>query len=217
MGTLIGVLHVAAVGAGATVRTGQEVVAIDADAGCAVVRTADGAAHDAGAVVAGVAPAVLDGLLGRAPQGPPPAGAQLKVNMLLRRLPRLREASWDPAEAFAGTFHVHERYAELEAAHRAAAAGRIPDPLPCETYCHSLSDPSILGPELRAAGAHTLTLFSLQTPASLFADDNDGAREAATRAADCATAEEAEALLKSSLHAAVGDAHFMRELPTLAE
>jgi phosphotransferase system enzyme I (PtsI) len=43
------------------------------------------------------------------------------------------------------------------------------------------------------------------------------AREAAARASDCGTAEEAEALLRASLHAAVGDAHFMRELPSLAE
>ena len=33
---------------------------------------------------------------------------------------------------------------------------RVP---PCELYCHSLTDPSILAPELREAGAHTLTLF----------------------------------------------------------
>ncbi len=28
-------------------------------------------------------------------------------------------------------------------------AGRIPDPLPCEVYCHTLTDRSILGDELR--------------------------------------------------------------------
>src|SRR4051812_4109085 len=153
MGALTDALAGAARAAGATLRTETEVVAIDADARGAVVRTADGVSHDAGAVVANVAPAVLDGLLGRAPSEPAPQGAQLKVNMLLARLPRLKDRSWDPAEAFAGTFHVHEGYAELEAAHRAAAAGSLPDPLPCETYCHSLSDPSILGPQLRAAGA----------------------------------------------------------------
>ena len=30
-----------------------------------------------------------------------------------------------------------------------AAAGQLPDPLPCEAYCHSLTDPSILSPALR--------------------------------------------------------------------
>ncbi|HMC57454.1 MAG TPA: phosphoenolpyruvate--protein phosphotransferase, partial [Gemmatimonadaceae bacterium] len=44
-----------------------------------------------------------------------------------------------------------------------------------------------------------------------------GARDAATRAADSHTAEEAEAILRASLHATVGDAHFMRELPSLAK
>src|SRR6202012_5912682 len=40
----------------------------------------------------------------------------------------------------------------------------LPDPLPCEIYCHSLADPSILSPALRDSAAHTLTLFGLHTP-----------------------------------------------------
>ena len=39
---------------------------------------------------------------------------------------------------------------------------------PCEFYCHSLTDPSILSRELQAAGVHTLTLFALHMPARLF-------------------------------------------------
>ena len=46
-----------------------------------------------------------------------------------------------------------------------AAAGRLPDVIPFEVYCHSLTDPSILGPVERATGLHTLTLFGLHTPA----------------------------------------------------
>jgi phytoene dehydrogenase-like protein len=156
---------------------------VRADGRRAEVLDADGGRHAAGAVLANVAPAVLDRLLGREPAGPAPEGAQLKVNMLLDRLPRLRAPSPAPEEAFAGTFHVHEGYAELASAYAAAAAGRMPDPLPCELYCHSLADPTILGPELRAAGAHTLTLFSLHTPPRLFAADPEGARRAATEAA----------------------------------
>ena len=78
-------------------------------------------------------------------------GAQLKVNMLLTRLPRLRDASVDPAAAFAGTFHINEGYAQLEQAYAAAADGRIPDLPPCEIYCHTLSDRSILGADLAAS------------------------------------------------------------------
>ncbi|GAB4964298.1 hypothetical protein MAHJHV54_49240 [Mycobacterium avium subsp. hominissuis] len=32
-------------------------------------------------------------------------------------------------------------------------AGQVPNPLPCEAYCHSLADPSILSDDLRAAAA----------------------------------------------------------------
>ncbi len=72
--------------------------------------------------------------------------------------------------------------------------GSIPDPLPAEIYCHSLTDPSILGPELRASGAQTLTLFGLQVPHRLIAGrDRDAARaallEAAQRSLDSVLAE----------------------------
>ncbi|MBT7925687.1 MAG: NAD(P)/FAD-dependent oxidoreductase, partial [Micrococcales bacterium] len=39
-----------------------------------------------------------------------------------------------------------------------------------EIYCHSLTDPSILGPDLRALGAQTLTVFALHAPHSLVAN-----------------------------------------------
>ena len=68
-------------------------------------------------VVAGCAPEVLDRLLGLPPADERPEGAQLKVNMLLARLPRLRDGSVAPEEAFTGTFHVNETYDQLEAAY----------------------------------------------------------------------------------------------------
>jgi phytoene dehydrogenase-like protein len=127
-------------------------------------------AASAPVALANVAPAVLAGLLGEPPAEPRPEGAQLKVNMVVRRLPRLASGR-DPREAFAGTLHVDEGYAELEAAHREAASGRLPTRPPSELYCHTLTDPSILSAELRAQGHHTLTLFGLHAPARLFADD----------------------------------------------
>ncbi|WP_448002318.1 phytoene desaturase family protein [Agromyces bauzanensis] len=93
-----------------------------------------------------------------------PEGAQVKVNLLLTRLPRLRDTAVAPEAAFAGTFHINELESQLDAAHRAAARGEIPSPLPCEIYCHTLSDASILDPELAASGAHTLTVFGLHVP-----------------------------------------------------
>jgi phytoene dehydrogenase-like protein len=182
MGAVTDALREAALAAGAELRCGAEATAIEPGA----VRFTDAGGGERVAagdhVLAGVAPAVLDRLRGREPSAPAPEGAQLKVNLLLARLPRLRDESVDPTEAFAGTFHVNEGYAQLEAARARAAAGELPDPVPCEIYCHTLTDPTILGPELRAAGAHTLTCFALQLPARLFAADNDAAREQALRA-----------------------------------
>jgi phytoene dehydrogenase-like protein len=108
-----------------------------------------------------------------------PEGAQLKVNMLLTRLPRLRDGAADPEAAFAGTFHINEGYQQLQDAYAAAAAGRVPRLPPCEIYCHSLSDRSILGPELAATEAQTLTLFGLHMPARLFREDHDEMRDLA--------------------------------------
>ena len=73
----------------------------------------------------------------------------------------------NPADAFAGTFHVNESYAQLQLAYDIASAGVIPDVVPCEVYCHSLTDPTILGDDLRRAGAQTLTCFALQLPERL--------------------------------------------------
>ncbi len=88
--------------------------------------------------------------------------------MVLRRLPRLRDESVTPEQAFGGTLHVNETWTQLDAAYSRAAARALPDPLPCEIYCHSLTDPSILSPALRESGAHTLTVFGLHTPHSVF-------------------------------------------------
>ena len=100
-------------------------------------------------VLSGVTPAVLAELLGE----PAPAlaqGAQVKVNLMLRRLPRLRDETVTPEQAFGGTFHINETLTQLDSRHTSAPPrGEIPDPLPCEIYCHSLTDPSILSPELR--------------------------------------------------------------------
>ena len=175
MGTVSSQLAVAADKRGAELLTDTEVVSVRTDGERAEVVTAGGRTIAARQVFANVAPAVLDLLLGEAPSGPAPEGAQLKVNMLLARLPRLRDPDVRPEQAFAGTFHVNEGYAQLETAYRQAAGGRIPSVAPCEVYCHSLADPSILSPELQAAGAQTLTLFGLHMPARLFRDDPAGA------------------------------------------
>ena len=60
---------------------------------------------------------------------------------------------------------------------REANEGRIPNPAPGEMYCHTLTDPSILSPELQAKGYQTLTLFGLDMPYRLFTEDHDQRKE----------------------------------------
>lgn len=114
---------------------------------------------------------VFAGLLGK-PYRPDPTheGSVFKINMLLRRLPTLKAQGHTAAEAFCGTFHCDEGYEQMKTSYEQAASGILPDKLPCEVYCHTLTDNSILGPGLD--GFHTMTLFGLDTPWSLFEEDN---------------------------------------------
>ncbi len=174
MGAVTGALIDAARAAGVQTRTDARVTSIDPDG---IVRYLhDDVEYTATArhVLANVAPTTLAALLGKTP-GPAPEGAQLKVNMVLRRLPRLRETGLDPKDAFGGTFHINESYQQLASSYEQAAAGLLPTLPPCESYCHSLTDPSILGADENARGMHTLTVFGLHMPARLFHADNDSA------------------------------------------
>ncbi|MGP3534515.1 phytoene desaturase family protein [Microbacterium sp. RD1] len=186
MGRVSAEIERAARDAGAELRTGARVVAVTPDG---EVRIDDrrGDTLRGRVVLSGVGRDVLARLLhdggAGAASGPVAEGAQLKVNMLLRRLPRLRDESVRAEAAFAGTFHVHETMSQLESAYTTASAGLVPEPLPAEIYCHSLTDPSILGPQLQAEGAQTLTLFGLQVPHRLISDTDAAAARASLLAA----------------------------------
>lgn len=108
-------------------------------------------------------------------------GSVFKINLLLRRLPKLKATRYPAKEAFCGTFHIDEGYAEMNRSYEQALAGQLPARLPSEVYCHTLTDDSILSPELRAQGYHTLTLFGIDTPWSLFAGDNEAMSQRAER------------------------------------
>ena len=182
MGAVTGALAASAAGHGAEILTGADVYALTPDGEVSYRR--DGQEHSvhADVVLANVTPVVLARLLGESEPTLTP-GAQVKVNLMLRRLPRLRDASVTPEQAFGGTFHINETYSQLDVAYKRAAHGVVPDPLPCEIYCHSLTDPSILSDRLRESGAQTLTVFGLHTPHSLIAGgDPDRARDALTSA-----------------------------------
>lgn len=168
MGAVSGELERVAREAGVDIRTNCEVDGIDArDAGVTVC--GDGFVIDADWVLSGVAPYVLARLLGDEPP-PKPSGSQFKINLLVSRLPRLK-SGMDPAIAFAGTFHLGESMSELEAAYEQAAGRALPRRAAGELYCHTLTDRSILGPELAASDAQTLTYFGLHTPYEVLPDE----------------------------------------------
>ncbi|MET3963170.1 phytoene dehydrogenase-like protein [Marmoricola sp. OAE513] len=185
MGAVTDAMAQAATTAGAEIITGAGVSAIRSDLDGAEVTWHDGSREHsvrAGTVMANVAPWVLKILLGEEPdQASKPSGAQLKINFLLSRLPRLKTGV-DPRTAFAGTFHVAEEYGALGTAYAEAARGQVPTTPPGELYCHSLTDPSILG-ELASFGAHTLTYFGLHMPEALFEVDPEARRLEAVRRA----------------------------------
>jgi phytoene dehydrogenase-like protein len=187
MGAVSTALTAAAVGGGAEIITGAEVYAIDQNGEVHYRRHDDEHSVRGRFVLAGVTPSALGGLLGE--QSPASAhGAQVKVNMVLRRLPRLRDDGVTPEQAFGGTLHVNETWTQLETAYSRAAAHVLPDPLPCEIYCHSLTDPSILSPALRESGAATLTVFGLHTPHALSAS-RDLLTDAVLNSLNCVLAE----------------------------
>ncbi|MGJ9414349.1 phytoene desaturase family protein [Aeromicrobium sp. CF4.19] len=171
--------------AGARILTGVTVEGVDVRDGTSALvtgRRGEGSVRvRADWVLSGVAPWTLDGLLVPAPPATrtKPSGSQLKINLLVSRLPRLRSGV-DPREAFAGTFHVNESMSELEDLHAAAVRGETPF-ASGELYCHTLTDRSILGAELAATDAHTLTYFGLHTPRENL--DAPGAGERAYRQA----------------------------------
>lgn len=173
MGAVTGELERVARAAGVEIRTDTAVQAITPRADGAIVSGA-GFEIDADWVLSGVAPYVLAGLLDR-PQPPKPSGSQFKINLLVSRLPKLKSGI-DPAIAFSGTFHLGESMTELESAYRQAAAGSLPSRAAGELYCHTLTDRSILGPELAATTAQTLTYFGLHTPYEVLPDESAAER-----------------------------------------
>jgi phytoene dehydrogenase-like protein len=172
MGTVSAALERAA--RDARIVTGAEVTAVDPGGRVTYVHEGEERAVVARYVLAGIAPWALERLCpGAAPSAPKPEGAQVKVNLLVSRLPALHDREVAPEAAFGGTLHVNEGYAQLGRAHAAALAGEVPDRLPCEVYSHTLTDPSIA-----PAGTHTLTVFGLQVPGrAITAENNEAWRD----------------------------------------
>jgi len=182
MGALVDeLLRVANATGNVTLKTGAEVSNIDPGAKQSSIRfEIDGelCEVDARFVLCNASAQVLDRLIGSDRVAEPETieGAGFKINMLVERLPRLRSEGCTPAEAFAGTFHIDEGYEQMLTSYHQSMAGEVPDRPPGEIYCHTLTDDSILSEDLRQRGFHTLTLFGLDAPYRLFAQDNERVR-----------------------------------------
>jgi phytoene dehydrogenase-like protein len=181
MGALVKELIRVATSAGVEILGNSKVTSVVSDESGVITKTESGDVYQSDYLLSNAAPAVLAKLRGKA-QPPSLDGSQMKINILLKRLPQLKSGI-DPRLAFAGTFHANESFSQLEETYLDATEGVMPAKMPVEMYCHTLSDPSILAPDLQASGYQTLTLFGLHTPASLFDADNDADRDVALASA----------------------------------
>lgn len=181
MGALVKELVRVATAAGVEIKVNARVKSVATDKENAILTLEDGSSVTSSFVLSNAAPQVLARLRGKTP---PVSleGSQMKINILLKSLPQLKSGI-DPRLAFAGTFHAFESFAQCESTYLQAKGGAMPEMLPVEMYCHTLTDPSILSADLQAQGYQTLTLFGLHTPAALFNTDNEGAKAAALKAA----------------------------------
>ena len=181
MGRLISELHRVAIDHGVQILQHSKVVKLESGANGVAVETESGHRHTSRDLLFAAAPSQLASLQNTEPSATL-EGSQLKINMLVKQLPRLKSGI-DPEQAFAGTLHINESDTQLQHAYEQAIELKIPEPLPLEIYCHTLTDASILSQELATQGFHTLTLFGLHTPANLFDTSPDQSRSDAMQLA----------------------------------
>lgn len=174
MGALVRELERVCAESGVTIVCKSEVKAILTGGDGVEVTTHDGTKYTGEYLLSNAAPQILNKILG-VKDAPTLNGAQMKINLLLERLPQLKSGE-DPRLAFAGTFHVNESFRELEESYIQAKSGSLPSASPSEMYCHTLTDPSILSEELQRKGYQTLTLFGFHADATLFDKDPEGVK-----------------------------------------
>jgi phytoene dehydrogenase-like protein len=181
MGALVNELVRVATESGVEISLNSKAIKVESTSTGVTVELENGETVTGEQLLSNAAPGVLAKLRGK-PAPKSLDGSQMKINILLKRLPKLKSGI-DPRLAFAGTFHANESFTQFESVFTDAQNGVMPQKMPIEMYCHTLTDPSILGQDLQDAGYQTLTLFGLHTPASLFDGDNDAARDAALKSA----------------------------------
>ena len=181
MGALVSELENKAISLGVEIKVNSKVKSVDAQPNQVFIELESGQKYEAKYLLSNVAPQVLAKLQGEVvPKSL--EGSQIKINMLLKSLPRFKSGV-SASDAFVGTLHINEGFTQLERAYQQAKAGSLPDELPLEMYCHSLTDNSILSNELNQQGFHTLTIFALHTPAKLFDTDHEKVKEIAKQRA----------------------------------
>jgi phytoene dehydrogenase-like protein len=181
MGTLVQELHRVAVKSGVEIRCNTRVIKVTTNTENVHVTLENEELIQSSYLLSNAAPQELAKLRGTKP---PESleGSQMKINMLVKKLPTFKSGV-NPENAFAGTLHINESFSQLELAYQEAKNGHIPTTLPLEIYCHTLTDPTILSPDLQQEGYHTMTLFGIHTPAFLFDKNHDEQRKAAMAAA----------------------------------
>ena len=181
MGSLTASLTQSALESNVTIVTEAKVTKVQTDnQNASLTFEKDGKHHhvDGRFILNNAAPKILDSLIGNPPKSirAIDEGSVVKINLLLKKLPTLRSTLTNPLDAFSGTFHIDEGYEQMTDNYHKAAAGQIAEHPAGEMYCHSLTDNSILSDRLNQQGYHTLTLFGLDMPYSLFEKNNDQLR-----------------------------------------
>lgn len=166
---------------GAEIRTLSEVKAIDPSNDPIEIEYIDLSNGEAKRVsskfvLCGATPSVLAKLLGKE-EKPKNTGSVFKINMLLKRLPKLKSNAHSSEQAFSGTFHVNEGYQQMIETYTTGKENKMPTSFCGEMYCHTLTDDTILSKELSQKGYQTLTFFGLDMPYSLFTKDNEKMKE----------------------------------------
>lgn len=118
MGALVSELVRVATESGVEISLDSKVVKVDSNnAGVSVVLE-NGDVVSADYLLSNAAPQVLARLRGT-PAPNSLDGSQMKINILLKRLPKLKSGI-DPRLAFAGTFHANESFTQFESVYEDA-------------------------------------------------------------------------------------------------
>ncbi len=175
MGALVDLLQTKARSLGVVIETSAEVVSVGHALPNSTVYYMQGEKQvsiDAHFILFNTASNIINHCLPNAYPEEQVEGSVFKLNMVLKKLPRIKDPSVTPREAFTGTFHLNEGYQQMRISYINAQKDSPGEILPGEMYCHSLTDPSILSVDLSQKGYHTLTLFGLDIPYRWFAQEN---------------------------------------------